>query len=445
MGWAHTEFETIDLGDARRNKRAIRLVERLSAQPTASVPQACGDWADTMAAYRFFNNEEIDWRAILSAHTDCARTRMAAHEVVLCIQDTTELDFNGQDASGLGPLNYEAQRGMYAHPTYAVSTSREPLGVLDAWMWAREPKDKDGNRPGIKESVRWVEGYERLAEMAPQLPGTRLVYLADREADIMELMRRAGALGTPVDWLLRSQHNRTLSGGDKLWSRVMASAPLGELRFVMASRQGQHAREVVQQVWAQTLELPDGKGRFVQASCIVAREMEPAAGDKPVEWRLLTNLPVSSLEQAAQMIDWYRSRWEIEMFFHVLKNGCRIEALQLGSIEKIERALVLYMVVAWRIARLMRLGRSCPDLDAQLMFAPDEWKAAFILNQKRPPDTPPTLNEVVRLVARLGGFLARTSDGEPGVKTIWLGMQRILDFAAGVRFSRELQAAGGCV
>ena len=133
------------------------------------------------------------------------------------------------------------------------------------------------------------------------------------------------------------------------------------------------------------------------------------------------------------------------MFFHILKNGCLIEALQLGSIEKIERALVLYMVVAWRIARLMRLGQACPDLNAQLMFEPDEWAAAFILNKKRHPDQAPTLNEMVRLVARLGGFPARTGDGEPGVKTIWLGMQRILDFAAGVRFSRELQAEASCV
>ena len=132
MGWASTEFETIDLGDARRNKRAIRLVERLSAQPAASVPQACGDWADTIGAYRFFDNEAVDWRAILGEHTDCAKTCMAGHEVMLCTQDTTELDFNGQEASGLGPLSYEAQRGMYAHPTYAVSTSRELLGVLDA-------------------------------------------------------------------------------------------------------------------------------------------------------------------------------------------------------------------------------------------------------------------------------------------------------------------------
>lgn len=211
------------------------------------------------------------------------------------------------------------------------------------------------------------------------------------------------------------------------------------------ARQGSEAREVIQQVWARPVMLPDQAKGYVAASCIVARESDPPQGNKAIEWRLLTNLPVEDLEQAARMIDWYRSHWEIEMFFHVLKNGCRVESLQLASIEKLERALVLYMVVAWRIARLMRLGRNCPDLDAQLMFEPDEWKAAYILNKKSLPDKPPRLNEVVRLVARLGGFLARTGDGEPGVKTIWLGMQRVIDFAAGIRFSRELQAAGICV
>ena len=445
MSWAATEFESMDLGDPRRKQRAIRLVERLSAQPTASVPQACGDWADTLAAYRFFDNDKVSWEGILAPHIECSVARMAEHPVVLCIQDTTELNFNAQQAKGLGPLSYESQRGMYVHPTYAVSTSREPLGVLDAWMWAREPKDAEGSRPGVRESLRWVEGYERLAEMAAGLPETRLVYVADREADIMELMRCAGKLGTPVDWLVRSKHNRALSDGDKLWSAVMHSEPLGEIRFVMASREGRPAREVVQQVWAKTLKLPDGKGSFVQASCIVAKEMAPPAGQQAVQWRLLTNLPVQSLEQATQMIEWYRARWEIEMFFHVLKNGCRVQSLQLGSIERIERALVLYMIVAWRIAHLMRLGRSCPDLDAQLMFEPDEWQAAYILNRQKLPDKAPTLNEVLRLVARLGGFLARKGDGEPGVKTIWRGMQRILDFAAGIRFSRELQVEVTCV
>ncbi len=193
------------------------------------------------------------------------------------------------------------------------------------------------------------------------------------------------------------------------------------------------------------MQLPDGKGGFVSASCIVARETSPPAGEKAIEWRLLSNRPVATLEQAIELIQWYRARWEIEMFFHVLKNGCKAEALQLGHIDRIERAVVMYMIVAWRIARLMRLGRSCPDLDAALMFEADEWQAAYILNKEKLPSKPPSLNAVIRRVARLGGFLARKGDGEPGVKTIWLGMQRIIDFAAGIKFSRELMAQGSCV
>jgi hypothetical protein len=143
------------------------------------------------------------------------------------LQDTTELDFNGQSIDGLGPLSYEAQRGLYVHPTYAVSTDREPLGVLDAWMWAREPKDANGQRPGIKESTRWIEGYERVAELAAELPDTRLVYVADRESDMIELMAAPGELETPADWLLRAQHDRALPDGQKLWQTVTSGEELG--------------------------------------------------------------------------------------------------------------------------------------------------------------------------------------------------------------------------
>lgn len=445
MSWAEAELKTMELGDERRNRRVVEVMGQLGERPSASVPKASGKWADTIAAYRLFGNEAVDWREIHEAHVDSAVERMAEHEVVLCIQDTTELDFNGRQIEGLGRLNYEARRGMYVHPTYAVSTQRVPLGVLDAWMWARQPKTGQGKRAGVRESLRWVEGYQRLAELAPQLPGTRLVYVADRESDIMELMAVARDCGTPVDWLLRSQHNRALAEGDKLWDSVMRGQPLGEVRFTLPARPGRRAREVVQQVWAGQVQLPDGAGSYVQASCIVAREVDPPADLETLEWRLVTNRDVNDMQQAAQMIDWYRARWEIEMYFHVLKNGCRVEALQLRSIEKIERALVLYMVVAWRIAALMRLGRSGPDMDAQVMFEPDEWKAAYILNKLPPPQSPPKLNDVVRLVARLGGFLARKGDGEPGVKTIWEGMQRIFDAVIAMEYSRQLQAVGRCV
>lgn len=131
--WADDEFGGANLGDGRLNLRLIKLATRFAEQPTASIPGACGDWAETMAAYRFFDQASADrrglnWESILQPHIEGSEARMAQHPVVLCLQDTTELDFDGQETEGLGPLSYEAQRGMYLHPTYAVTPQREPLG-----------------------------------------------------------------------------------------------------------------------------------------------------------------------------------------------------------------------------------------------------------------------------------------------------------------------------
>ena len=136
--WAAQELAGINLGDVRLNKRSVTLLDRLADKPTASIPHACNGWAETQAAYRFLAQEEIGWEDILSPHFSCTQQRMQGRPVVLCIQDTTELDFNGQQTEGLGTLSFPAQRGMYLHPTYAVSPEREPLGVLDAWMWVRD-------------------------------------------------------------------------------------------------------------------------------------------------------------------------------------------------------------------------------------------------------------------------------------------------------------------
>jgi len=444
MGWAEQEWATAELGDRRLNRRLMKVAQQLADKPMASIPGACGGWADTAGAYRMFSNEGFDWRDVLEPHARCTMQRMAQESLVLCLQDTTELDFNGQEIEGLGPLSYEAQRGMYLHPTYAVSAQREPLGLLDAWMWAREPRDAQGRRGGVSESARWIEGYERLAERAEELPGTRLIQVGDRESDMLELMRRAQDLGWPVDVLMRSQHNRALPDGQRLWSEVQTSESLGEIEFTMAARPGGKARVVRQQLRVKRVRLGGKADRGVEMTCVIASEIAPPnavpAGEKPVCWRLLTNREISDFAQALELIEWYRARWEVEMFFHVLKTGCRVEALQLASMPRIERALALYMVVSWRIAHLTRLGRTCPDLPSALMFDDDEIKAAYVLNKKPPPATPPRLNEMIRHIAMLGGFLARKGDGEPGVKTIWLGMQRIMDFAAGVKFMRSSDA-----
>ena len=293
MTWAEEEFGGADLGDKRLNKRLVLLAERLGEQPSASIPEACRGAAEMHAAYRFLGREAVDWREL-----------MQPHPVVLCIQDTTELDFEGKSAQGLGPLSYEAQLGMYVHPTYAVTPAREPLGVIDAWMWARAFKQGEAPREGIAESLRWLEGYARVAEQAQTLPQTRLVYVADREADIVALMRRARELGEPADWLIRSQHDRSLGKGAPKLSVAQAAAPvLGEVQFQMASRQGQAARTVRQEIRVLRQALPDGEGGSVAVSVVLASEVDAPSGVKPVQWRLLSNRQVVTLEEAVTLIE----------------------------------------------------------------------------------------------------------------------------------------------
>ena len=189
------EFGKAQMGDARLTRRLIKLADRLGDAPSASIPGACNGHAETQGAYRLFDQARSDkralgWEAVLTPHMARTEERMAAHPVVLCLQDTTELDFNGQQIDGLGCLSFDAQRGMYLHPTYAVTPQRLPLGILDNWMWARPLEGS--------ESRRWVEGYERVAERAGHMPDTRLVYVADPRS------RHAGVdANAPTHWVTR--------------------------------------------------------------------------------------------------------------------------------------------------------------------------------------------------------------------------------------------------
>ena len=435
--WAKEEFSGAAMGDARLTKRLIKLADRLGDAPSASIPGACNGRSETQAAYRLFDQarEEkrgLSWEDVLAPHMKRTEARMSEHPVVLCLQDTTELDFNGQEIDGLGNLTFDAQRGLYLHPTYVVTPQRLPLGIVDVWMWARPLE--------ISESVRWIEGYERLSERAGELPKTRMVYVADREADMLLLMQRAHTLGHPIDYLLRAQHNRCLPQGGKLWSEVLATTPLGEIEFSLPERLNRPARQVRQTLTTRTVSLPDGKGSLMPVTCLIAQETSAPQGQKAVEWRLLTNRVITTLEEAAQWIDWYRCRWEIEILFHVLKNGCHVESLQLGHVKKLELALSIYLVVSWRLAHLMRLGRIHPDLPASLIFDQTEWQAAWLLAEKQPPKKTPTLREVIRRIAMLGGFLARKGDGEPGVKTLWQGFTKLSSFVKGIEHMQKIHA-----
>jgi hypothetical protein len=374
---------TIDLGDARRDRRAIRLVERLAEYPTASIPGGCGGWAETQGAYRLFANEAYDWLGILEPH----RARMAGHLMVQCLQDTTERDFNGQAIKGLGPLCYPAPA--------PASTVSGPFCRAARGCAGRAP----ASPPDDPDPARDVPAPDLCRDTGPGAVGGagRLDVGAGAEG------RRRHASGGARESAL---DGRVWAGGGPGPDHQIQKVGFA-IRHIHQTRTGQSGGQ-------------------------------SPLGARPIEWRLPANRLAGTREAVVELIEWCRARWGIGQFFLILKEGCRVEALQLGTVGRLERAFALFLVVARRIAWLMRLGRTVPGRDASGLFELEEWQAAYLLARQPVPRQPPPLREMLRLIARQGGFLGRKCDGEPGgAKTLWLGLQRVRDAAAAIKFARE--------
>jgi Transposase Tn5 dimerisation domain/Transposase DNA-binding len=454
LGALEQELGTIDLGDARLNRRAQRLIKQLGAHPSASIPTACGGWGETRAAYRLLDQARVTAAQVLAPHAERTQERLRVQERVLCIEDTSELDYTTKKGriADLGPLNYETRRGLYLHPTLAVTPDRVPLGVLNVHYWAREPgslgQDKAASRPlEEKESVRWVDGFAQVNALAEELPATRLTYIADREGDLYDLFVEAPCPEQGADWLVRGQYyERRLTDGRPLSAALAAAPVLTTITFTRPAGHGKPARPVEQQLKAVRVTLkgprrPDRQLSDVTVSALLATEVNPPADDEPVEWLLLTNLPIDTPAEALEKIAWYLCRWQVEVFFKILKSGCKIEQLQLESRDRLEPAITFYMIIAWRVLLLTHLGRHCPEMPCDVVFEEAEWKAVYLVTQHQvPPQEPPSLDTMVRLVATLGGFLNRTSDGFPGPQSLWIGLQRAADFVLALEAQRS---AGG--
>jgi hypothetical protein len=277
-----------------------------------------------------------------------------------------------------------------------------------------------------------VEGYRRVCDWQSTLSQTRLVYVADGDSDLFELFEE-GETGE-ADWLIRASQDRALAGGGLLKTVLRETQTLGTLEFDLPASAQRAKRHVVQTLRAARLKLrppyrPDKKLPIVEVTAILAWEENAPEGVEAIEWLLLTNLEVPSAEDAREKVQWYVCRWQIEVYFRILKSGCRVEQLQLQERDRLEVALALYMIIAWRVLYLIMLGRTLPEISCEAVLAPEEWKAVYLVTQrKKPPSQPPPLQGMLVLIATLGGFLARKGDGPPGPKALWIGLQRTRDF-----------------
>lgn len=445
-GWVHREFAGAKLGDRRLERRLLEIAGDFAARPTATIPQACsGSWPAIKAAYRFFDNEKTTMDKLLEPHRIATVERMRREPVVLVVQDTTSLNYTTRsDMQGIGPIGNKLKgpQGLELHNTMAFRPDGLALGLLDVQCWRRDPaefgakKQRHAKPIEDKESSKWLDPLGAVEQAARRCPNSRLVTVCDREADIYELFDLAHRKGHEL--LIRATQDRKLLDSDvnRLWAH-MGSLPVdGEIELAVPRQGTRPARTARMAVRFATITLaPPGKKPHLPSlpmTVVWSHEIDPPADvERPLDWMLLSNRPVHSLEQAIERLQWYACRWNIEVFHRTLKSGCNIEDRQLGTAQRLEACLAIDMVVAWRIQHLTWFGRSVPDMPCTAVFDDDQWKAIFVFKtQKPPPPEPPSLRQMIVMVAMLGGFIARKRDGLPGTEALWIGLQRIDDITA---------------
>lgn len=449
--------------DARLRTRLARLVSALAACPEASLAQALAGWAALKAAYRFFANPRVTPAAILASERPAVLRRLADAPVVLVIQDTTDLDFSHHPAvRGLGPLSKGQggeHWGLKVHSALAVVP--EPCtigGLLAQQLWRRDPaargsRTQKRRRPtAAKESGRWL-AVEQASLVG--LPATTLaVTVGDREGDIDDWF--AAPRPAQAHLLVRAaQFQRSLADGTALVDTVQQAPRLGRYQVDVAAAPGRTARSAVCSVRLARVALkqpdrrPPGTPKHAPlpvTAILVPEAGLPADGSEPLCWLLLTTLSLSSFEDACRCVYWYTLRWLVERYHFVLKTGCRVEDLQLETADGLLRAVAVYGLVAVQVLALTYLPREQPDLPCTVALRAAEWQALVALRPDlaTPTGQPPALRTATRAIAQLGGFLARTSDGEPGALTLWRGLRRLHDTALGWQLAHRTPPVTGC-
>lgn len=434
--WAEDELGTVALGDARLTSRLVALARSLACAPDASLPQALPKWSELKAAYRFFDNAKAVPEHILSGHIGATRSRTRSVPIVLAVQDTTYLNWEHHPATqGLGGLS-DAGRGIICHSTLAVTPERLPLGLLAQRNWVRDD-ETFGTLPSHKkrplenkESVKWLNSIEALTVAREASPQTIFVSVGDREADMFELFAMERPVG--VELLIRASWNRVVDSPHRyLWETLQAAHVIGTVEVNVPRRQGEPVRRCTLSLRSIpiTLKPPQARKRLGTVTLwgVLATEASPPKGEAAIEWLLLTTVPTPRVDDVIERVHWYTCRWTIEVWHRVLKTGCRIESRQLETADRLAVALTLYSIIAWRILYATMLARTAPDLPCTVILSQDEWQALYC-NVNRVPEptaTAPTLGEAVQWIAKLGGFLARKSDGEPGPQVLWRGFQHL--------------------
>ena len=450
------ELSEADLGDERLNRRLGLLADQLARQPGESFPKALDD-AQLEAAYRFFGNERVSPEAILAPHFRQSARRASEHERVLVVHDTTQFDFPGNSKrEGLGRLIRPAAQGFFGHFSLALSAdgARVPLGLLALETVFRLDKSighKNWTRAKNRgERARWlncIDDAERLLD-----DQTKAIHVMDREADSYALL--AALADRTRDFVVRSFQDRVLVDHEGKLREVARAArpslrrevPLSPRPRIPGPKGERHParrfRIANLSVAAISVELPrtgdsnKAEPATIKLNVIHVSEKKPPSGQPPVEWFLLTSLPIDTPQAIAFAVDCYRARWVIEEFFKALKTGCQYESRQLESADSLLNALAIFAPVAWRLLLLRHLARNDAKAPATTALTEQQLQVLDAV-VKNPLPARPTVRDAMLAVAALGGHLK--SNGDPGWLVLGRGLHDLLLLELGWRAREEAE------
>jgi len=448
--WVEIELAGADLGDARRERRLRTLVSQLSRNPQGTFNHACPSAAHKKAAYRFCDNGRVEPQQVLGSHIDRTWRRMAADRRVLVVQDTTSLNYVTHPATeGLGRLENAHARGFLLHSALAVSDGGEPLGLVHQETWARDEgqaRPASEQRPWAqRESFKWQRTVEAVAKRA--VAGTEYVIIGDRESDVYGLLATPRPAG--IELLVRSAQDRRVQEHEGRLHEVAMSGPAAGTMVVDVGRRAKRTPRTARcevRFRQLTLRPPAAVAPGVVAVpvdiwVVAIVERHPPRGEAPLSWILLATWPVTSLQEAVRCAELYSRRWLVERYHFVLKSGCRLEEKQLRERIRLERVQAVYAIVAWRLLAITYQARVNPTGSCEPTFADTEWQVLYAYHHQQAypaGEPPPTMEQAVHWVGKLGGHWGRRGDGAPGVKTLWQGLTKLAALVEGFTLSRTL-------
>lgn len=431
------DFPGIDFGDTRRDERFVKILDNLTVQPGSSIPRQNNNWYDTKATYEFFKNEEVSIDSLGQLISSYGASQIKSADPLLIIHDISNISYNDLKAEGLGYLDNKEGRGILCYSSIAATTQGFPLALMYQHTWTRpleelgKSKSRKSRSFEDKETYQWYKGMTEVNKCLGDM--LQKIHVADREADVYELFFSAYEKGT--DLLIRARHNRQLSTGCSLWDQIAALSCKQKVTIQVPDETGKKKIDIKAEVRYQEVEIlrPSTSKNKYESVTLTAIEIKQAGKvikeEDRICWKLLTTVEVKDVKDALQCVKWYTYRWLIERFHYVLKSGTKIEELQLKQASSLQKAISVYSLAAFRIMQLVYQSRSTPNTSCEVILTKEQWAVLYMLihKQNKIPDKAPSLSDAVKWIGKLGGHLGRKSDGPPGLKTVWIGYQRLCD------------------